>query len=449
MSMMDVLNNFDKASFTRMAKFSVPNSIGRSIEKNIKTLVEISESLWGKAEAKPSEDVIVAIRKKLSKENSVFSYKECRIMSLYPKDVSEDVQSNYIKIVGILEKNWTNAFLRRLLHFVVVNWNETTARSDKSYCLYELFLKKIETYNGNIDKLIYWKEKREFFSEEGPLKIGQLLREQNQDSPLAAIDQLKFPESYFTASYFRDVIRCFYYGINEIPKDLETVLKRHEDSETTKIVLSDLIIRTRDNAQLLYQKKSLQYLALNLVGHPKSGSWISCSRDSKIRDKIKDAVKIINQWLVEVYVEEIFTNFICDPARKKYWMKYAKAGYIEDVKVVGCREIGNRLRYCESLRDSLEYCYIQTTKSENQCAFVMNIHGFNVIEFSESGAIYIYPNNTRIERLRYSRSSQLGDLKTPNIPYGLRSAGISRLAHRGYWEWELDHWFQNYRGVNV
>jgi hypothetical protein len=265
------------------------------------------------------------------------------------------------------------------------------------------------------------------------------------------------PDSYFSAPYFHDVIRTFYYGITEIPKDLEAVLTRHGDLETKKIILSDLIIKAKSNSQLLSQKKSLQYLALNLIGHPSNpGLWVSAGKDSKIDEKIKTAKKIINQWLIETFVDEIFSHFINDPRRRKFWLRYAKAEVIEDVKVVGCRSIGAKIASIDSLRESIEYNYIQTRKNENLCAFVMQIKGFCLVEFSDiNNALYIYHDDSKIQDLerlvKLKRYTSVIDLKNTSLTLSKcpNANGDCRFGHFDGWETQLDWWFRSYRGIYV
>ena len=302
MSMMDALNKYDKNAFVKMAKFSVSASTRASVEKDIEDLKEISEHLWSQMDPAPSEDFAKTIHAKLTENKSDFTSKECRIMSLYPHEIAQDDEKIYFKIAYILEQRWNDAYLRRLLCFIFNNWKETTKENSSSYLLYSLFLKKIKSYNGKVERLNFWKKNSDCFSVNGPQKTGESLRMQKNVTPLAATEQLKIPESY----YFDDVIRSFYYGISDIPKDLETVLERHGDFETKKVVLSDLITRTKNDVQLLNQRKSLQYLAVQIIGHPsRTDLWRSESDDQKTDEKIKTAAKIVNQWLIEVYVEEI------------------------------------------------------------------------------------------------------------------------------------------------
>ena len=457
MSMMDALNKYDKNAFVKMAKFSVSASTRASVEKDIEDLKEISEHLWSQMDPAPSEDFAKTIHAKLTENKSDFTSKECRIMSLYPHEIAQDDEKIYFKIAYILEQRWNDAYLRRLLCFIFNNWKETTKENSSSYLLYSLFLKKIKSYNGKVERLNFWKKNSDCFSVNGPQKTGESLRMQKNVTPLAATEQLKIPESYFSSHYFDDVIRSFYYGISDIPKDLETVLERHGDFETKKVVLSDLITRTKNDVQLLNQRKSLQYLAVQIIGHPsRTDLWRSESDDQKTDEKIKTAAKIVNQWLIEVYVEEIFDNFFHDNKRRDYWMKYAKAGVIEDVKIVGKNDIWQKLIFTPSLKDVVEYNFIKVkTGKFMQCAFVMQIKGYNIVEFSDSNnALYVYHDDSVIKRLemlnKHTNFTSIENLKNTKLPLSkyVDERNDCRFAHYDGWQGRLDWWFKG-RGINV
>ena len=458
MSMMEILNKYDKATFVKTAKFSVSSSLKSFIHSKVNILKNISEQLWNGANFKFDNNLVRTIQNKLSQDSTDFGYKECRLMALYPDEIVGKNLDYYAKIRNILENNWRDNFLQRLFIFVINHWDRVVSKSNESNHLYKLFTKKLNEYEGNNTRIVFWKNNKQFFLDErGASKVGESLRNQNLDSPLKALEILKMPETYFSAPYFNDVIRTFYYGVTEIPNDLEDVLNRHGDLETKKIVLSDLIIRAKSNSQLFSQKKVLRNLALNLVGHPSTpGLWVSAGNDSKTDEKIQTAKKIINQWLIETFVDVIFTHFFNDPKRRKFWLKYANAEAIEDVKVVGCREIGTRLSSFDSLRESMEYNYIQTRKNENLCAFVMRIKEYCIIEFSDTGnALYIYHDDSKLQVLekmvKLKQNTSVADLKNTRLTLSKfpKGDGDSRFGHYDGWESQLDWWFRRYRGIYV
>ena len=458
MSMMDILNKYEKSTFVKMAKLSVSSSLKKHIQNKADVLKNISEQLWNGKDPQIDNDLIKTIQNKLSTNSNDYSFKECRFMALYPEEIVGSNLDYYSKIRTILEKNWQDSFLRRLFISIINHWDKVTSKSNEARHLHKLFTQKLNNYEGNNYRIIFWKNNKQFFADEkGASKTGEYLRSQKYDSPLKALEILKLPDSYFSAPYFHDVIRTFYYGITEIPKDLEAVLTRHGDLETKKIILSDLIIKAKSNSQLLSQKKSLQYLALNLIGHPSNpGLWVSAGKDSKIDEKIKTAKKIINQWLIETFVDEIFSHFINDPRRRKFWLRYAKAEVIEDVKVVGCRSIGAKIASIDSLRESIEYNYIQTRKNENLCAFVMQIKGFCLVEFSDiNNALYIYHDDSKIQDLerlvKLKRYTSVIDLKNTSLTLSKcpNANGDCRFGHFDGWETQLDWWFRSYRGIYV
>lgn len=452
MSMMEILRRtFQVTPCKGMASSPAFASLKIYIQRQVKIL----EKLQSESEPRDS-DVIRAIQNKLRLDSNEYSYKECRQMALYSEEIAGQNLKYYSKMHTILSRNWKDSFLPKLFITVINHWDKAFSKEHGMRYLHKLFTQKLYHYKGDNFKIKLWKQNRHFFSDEkGALIIGEYLRAQRADSPLKALDLLKMGESYFSAPYFHDVIRTFYYGTKEIPSDLKDVLSRHGDLETKKIVLSDFIIKTKNESQLQSQKKPLRDLALNLIGHPSTpGLWVSAGNDLKIDEKIKSAKRIVNQWLIETYVDVIFTYFINDPKRRSFWLKYAKAEAIEDVKVVGCWSIKNKLSSFDELKESIEYNYIQTQKNENLCAFIMQVKEYRIVEFSDIGnALYIYQDNSKIQelekRVKLNLYTSVTDLKSTSLAISKypNEVGNSRFGHYDGWENQLDFWFRRYRGV--
>ena len=139
MSMMDILNKYEKSTFVKMAKLSVSLSLKKHIQNKADVLKNISEQLWNGKDPQIDNDLIKTIQNKLSTNSNDYNFKECRFMALYPEEIVGCNLDYYSKIRTILEKNWQDSFLRRLFISVINHWDKVTSKSNEARHLHKLF----------------------------------------------------------------------------------------------------------------------------------------------------------------------------------------------------------------------------------------------------------------------------------------------------------------------
>lgn len=464
--MESILLKFNKASFIQNAKKVPGKEILALVDKRIEEARNIALSIQGDASKIPSpQEEIKRVKKKLSgyKTHDVavddFTPMECYLLSLYISEFSDN-EKDSDGIVEILEYdgNWKELFIRPLCCFIMSHWHGLEM-SDDYQPLYDLFYKKIVGYKGNSSCYQDWCEQSDFFKQNldgktGPYALGRYLRKREL-SVLTAPEKLGFPSDFIQDEYYQDTILAYYEGAKALPVDIADVLSAHNNKDTNKFVLATLINdASKDPAgiltSLMGQRAALQYLALKYVGHPSEpGLWDLIGYNPEDRKFIKNAAKTLNHWLIEQYIEEIFSKFINDPKRKSFWLKYARANAIDSVQIVGQVEVKQRLERIESLRESLTYCfYLTKHRHLNQCAFILKIRGCNFVEFSDLGSVYVYRDDAWINQFKKwndNHGVSIRLLKDTSLNNGVKSRGNFKINHNSGWERELSGFIRDLR----
>jgi len=464
--MESILLKFNKAAFIQKAKYVPDKETLALVNERVEEAKSIALNIQGDASKIPSpqEEIKRAQKKFIGyklQEVSIddFTPMECYLFSLYISEFSENEEDSAC-IVEILEhdENWNELFIRPLCSFVMTHWHGLES-SDMYQPIYDFFYQKIVRYRGNSSYYQDWREQCNYFKQEvsgktGPYKLGRDLKKNGQ-SILLAPEKLGFPSDFIHDEYYQDAIIAYYEDVESIPEDIEEVLAAHNNKDTNKLVIANLINGTtsgpaRIRASLLEQRTSLQYLAMKYVGHPSEpGLWDLIDYNPDDRKFIKDAAQTLNHWLIEQYIEEIFSKFINDPKRKRFWLKYAKAHAIDSVQIVGQVEVRQKLERIESLRESLTYCfYLARQRHLGQCAFIMKIRGCNFVEFSDLGSVYVYRDDSWINNFKKwneNNGVSIRLLKNTSLDNGVDWDDDFKINHTSGWEQELSEFIKDLR----
>ncbi|ACX76637.1 hypothetical protein FSU_0323 [Fibrobacter succinogenes subsp. succinogenes S85] len=450
------LPDFDKKAFVKRAKNVFPAKLEVLLNEHLQKMEALVAKLDVVEETEISESAVLAIRRKIvayfrnTPEQDPFSIRERRLMCYFAGDIVGGPVT-YEKIATIINTGWGDRYLAPLMRVCLNKWNSV---SDEIAPMHDLFLKKLKAYKGPQSRYNEWKEKLDYFKAgntrvlNGAVNLGKNLR-MGYESPLDFKSVIDFPKDMIHSEYFQKVIRTFYTADvgKGIPQSLDNVLEEHGNSDTSMIVLSDFI-RGCEERSVKRDQLKLQSMALRRIGHPADkGKWtLFDKRDSELQKKVENARQIVNFWLIQEYINEIFQTLIVDPRRKEFWLQLTKT--ISDVKVIGPADGKRRLSRIESLKDSLDYCFKVTASQTSAYAFVMTIGSYKFIEFSEKGnALYIYRNDENVDQLLgANRIYSVNDLKKPYLPNMDTSYAYScRMVHKSSnWEYPLLMWMKRY-----
>lgn len=314
--------------------------------------------------------------------------------------------------------------------------------------MYNLFINRLNMYRGKQTRLLEWKDNIQYFkianqgNQDGAILFGKELKNSGK-SPLDFQSILDIAKDLFHSEYFQKVLRTYYLAESVVPDNLESVLEEHGIADTSMIILSDFINKAERDNSVRADRLRLQSIALLRIGHPSIiGKWKLFNHDYSLQLTVDSARKILNQWLIKDYINEIFRKLFDDSRRRDFWIEYSNI--ISDVRVIGPSEGKKTLSRIDSLRDSLDFYFKSTGANTGAYAFVMTIGEYKFIEFSEKGnALYIYRNNVQIDRrLNSAYIASVSLLKQPKLPSLHIANGAScRMVHQSsYWEFALKTW---------
>lgn len=463
---------------------AIPQSLRKSIEERAKDINQLAEDLYEKPYSVTLlEDILGKVKKKVKELPSLddfvlksFNRKECRCICLFARQIAKN-DDDYKKIIMILEANWRDSFIRSLVRYTISNWNflEKEMKMGNLNPVYDFFIRKLERYEGDNNRICQWKKKIDYLKLRGYNEssggVTLFLKGcDNLTSLLDAPSLLNLRKADFHLDYFQKVIYMYCKSKDDLLLDFDKVMEAHKNSDTEKIVLSNYICDTETNQNLKLKQIVLEHYALNMIGHPSQlDRWKLKGYDNSFSDKLEKARKIVNQWLINRYIDEMFRSFMGDEGRRNFWMKYAN--YISEIKIAGSGSVKREIECSTTLKESLDYCFIRTSlKGSSKCAFLMKMKDVIFVEFSDKGkgSLYIYRRISPIVSLfnriddMFNKKELVGSIdhlfkrsKDPNFPT------ISRFSIKEYgkirhyngtnekWDETLNVWIRRNVGINV
>ena len=479
-----LIPTFRPKEYASQSVNAIPQSLRKSIEERANDINQLAEKLYEKPyNATLLEDILGKVKKKVKELPSLddsflksFSRKECRCICLFSHQIAKN-DDDYKKIILILEANWRDSFIRSLVRYSISNWNFLEKEMTMGIInpVYDFFIRKLERYDGDNERICWWKKKIGYLKLRGYKEsrggVSLFLEECNNLATLLdAPTLLKLRKADFHLDYFQKVIYMYCKSKDDLLLDFDKVMEAHKNSDTEKIVLSNYICDTETNQNLKLKQIVLEHYALNMIGHPSQlDRWKLKGYDNSFSDKLEKARKIVNQWLINRYIDEMFRSFMGAEDRRNFWMKYAN--YISEIKIAGPESVKREIECSTTLKESLGYCFIRTShRGIGKCAFLMKMKDVIFVEFSDKGkgAVYIYRRISPVVPLfnciddMFNKKELKGSIdqlfKQPqnsNFPF------ISRFSIKEYgrirhfngtnekWDETLNVWIRRYVGINV
>jgi len=379
-------------------------------------------------------------------------YSENRIASIYGSPDELDL------VIEIFEKNWRDSYFYGLIVCYLKNWE----KKDKDR-LGNFIFKRLKLYKGGRKTLKSLQSNLKFFDyEKGDLELCDTLALKNKSIKEAA-QYLELPDNWFNYTYFSKVILSYYEKQkNKLPlfiEDLNEALKKHNQSETYKQVVSKLIIQADEQfADLQEQVKSM---AFEFVGDPAIASNWAAFKGASEKEKadIKKAKEILNGWITKQFITVFFEKYINDDRRKNFWLELSPR--ITAFKVFGPLNIKNRLKQDKRIAEFVDSRFSVTSGKKQVSAFFMHVNNYKFIEFSDPGyAFYAYKQNSINSPSMDRNYHNVESLRDGSLPMLVRRSGYhlydysdeGRLSHSdGVMEWERVFlgWMKNRVGINV
>ncbi len=473
----EILNfTFSPAALHQAGKNSFPVGFTRLHEVRINKLKKITEEV-GEASFKfTGETMIPQVFKKfkaIMRNGGLlfdnFERRELRTLTYSlsysehnnPQIFSKPTELDFV--FETLETNWKDYYLFGLIDCYLKNWETNHPTSAEK--LGNFIFRKLRNYDGNRTVLISLKTNMKFFDvQNGDVVLGSELALKNKQIN-EATKYVSLPESWFAYPYYSKVILAYYLKrknhVQQFIDDLNNALLEHKNPTSNKRLVSKLIIQANSNEFAAIQDK-VKSIAFKLVGDPGNAShWTPFDRATENeKDDLKQARKILNEWITRQFINVFFEKCINDSRRKRFWLKYVKE--ITQFRVVGSTAIKRILMTDQRISEyvSPRFSNTNSTRDRNSALmFIMKNHLF--IEFSDEGAFYAYklsnPDVPDIEAPFFFSTSYL---KIPTMPWLVYRTGNTinriyeegRLGHNdGELDWEdiAKYWIEKKAGINV
>ena len=371
-----------------------------------------------------------------------YNRKELKCLSY---NIGNDPDDSFVNFcLALLEQSWSETFLRGLLHSILVHWTHFDDGGRRHVC--NFFAEKTSAsasrYSASIRPVL------KYLDIGGAYKLGNKIKNEKKD--VSAICQVfGLSSSRITYSYFSDAIVAYYETIegNQF-QELKAVLKLHNNTRTSKIIVSKLIISFQ-NEKAYHQQ--LMDFAMEMIGDPTLPSkWAPFPNATREEERnLEKARRVLLRLYAERAIDTFFKYLCTDERRRKFWKRYSNK--INNFVVYGSRQSKNYIAPYINY-NFLSSHYKEVPSNSPTCGLVMYLGNYAIIEFSDTGALYAYRKDDKWYKQVFSganRINKMDDLKLPFLSnlvstdsdyWSYSSEG--RLIHSGNWEKRMGAWLE-------
>ena len=414
-------------------------------------------------EKKLIKDVYYLFQKESDQEYSylisLFSKRDTRIL-VYALDYQPEKGGEIILFSekfgiarNIILDKWKDSFIISLWHVLLRNWNNLLVFQPQRELLTGLLKSKCNNYDKtrndilNVTRIISF-----FLKKESPKEFAINLINYKKLISDAHIT-LKQKESILVYEYFSSVIENYIETIDknlitsDITISLYEFLQKHNHKKATIISCSQIINSDKFNQYIEIVKSQ----TVAMIGDPiKAHLWRYDGLTKIQEDSVESARKKLNMILNQRFIKVFFEKLVQDERRKIYWLKFIDK--IDDIKFSGNRDNFRYLKNIESVSKYVDSRYKITSRNQPTCALIIYARNFVFVEFTDTGALYIYKRKNF--RVNLNSINGMEDLKTwsrddfacknSDTPGYVDLNEEGRITHQGYWESRVDVWMNKY-----
>lgn len=428
---------------------------GKIINQNLKKLKEIESRVFSNDNIQVSKQSIDEVLYKVvetSEKNDLnmdnWTVRELRIVSYYMMKLQNE-ESVYNFALSLLDKKWRNMYFNGLVFFIMNSWNMIKPQLRRNTC--NLINKKLLAYEDTNRRYLMYKDHANFFDDAGPARMAAILINRMQDV-LAAPTLIGNKLQSFSQSYYSDVIIKYCEKADVSLDRLERIFSVHQDARTKKIVLANYVIKTDQYHDPIKESELSHFINRTLGDVTITATWAPFpGASSEDAAKLKQAMNLAKLWFARRIIETFFEICVQDRDRKEFWLQYVK--YVSGFKIVGSNMTRQALQNDPRTSDMfLPHFIITNSKISQTSALVLSIKNKVIVEFSDTGALYVYnQNHNQVKFLRTGvrTLSSTNVLKIPALnmlveanywgDYNIYN-DEGRLTHQGHWRIRLRNW---------
>lgn len=445
--------------FRLLADRVADHQIEKVVKKNMSKLKLIESRMLvdkGLEVAQQSIDEVISkvIRMAPSDNTSVenWTIRELRIVSYYLMKLRDD-RKNYMYALKLLDNNWKNMFFNGIAFYLLNSWHsiEPEYRTLTS----QLLMRKLEEYSDSNRKYMLWKNRLNLFDDNGPVRMAAMLTSKKmsiQEAPTL----LGFKETSIKQSYYSDVIIKYLANFRiDDQESIEEIFKLHNLDRTKKLLFANWVEKENRIEDVLRRAQLCRFASNQLGDVTLAATWAPFVGATETEaQKLKNAMKLVNLWFAQQIIESFFEICVQDRDRKLFWLNYVSN--INAFKIIGSTATKRLLQSNSRIGGMFLRHFIETNSYSSQTsALVLFIKNKMIVEFSDTGALYVYnQTHSMVETVTNSRNgiNSTNDLKITSMG-GLVEKNYwgnyciynseGKLHHRGSWQNRLSAWMTN------
>ena len=357
------------------------------------------------------------------------------------KRISTD--ASIVKLINLFRDDTSEVNLNRWVSVVISSW-ENIINTRENFKIITKFIRskfKESPLNLRRTKLLS-ENKKLFLQTQGTLNFAkEIIERKTTHSELCKEVGMRFD----TSSYHSIVVERLFEFYLKTKKYAECIViiesivdePSRFSVRTRKKIVSQFIVDV-DKHVLVQYIKLAKATGFNsaIIGDPdKQMNWTVWEGGNTIdKAHMQKARLVLNKWILTAFVDVFFNVLINDPKRRAYWLEKIKN--IQSVKVYGSYIAKRKLTSREEIRPYIidengrstnRFKLINSSKSN--AGIVMDIGNHQIVEFSDSGALYCYlKSKGRISKNVHS----ISDLKIPTME--LAASPQTSYAHKSVWD---------------
>lgn len=453
-SLLDIKSDVIR-DFPILANRVVDHQMELVLTQQTRTLRQIEENMSIDKGLKVSKQSIDEIIYKVLTHSKTSNYspndwtmRELRIVSYYLMKL-RGYDDAYKYALSLLDKNWRNLYFNGLVFLLMNSWNSLEEKYKTMTC--NLLVTKLQDYNDNNRRYLLFKNHCNLFEEAGPSRMAALINRKNMDLDKAPCI-LGFRPSSICQSYYSDVI--IQYIKDKDIHDLEIIERIFEYAKldrTRKLVLAHLVNRENSRGNGLARSQLCRFINRILGDVTLASTWAPfIGATLEEAETLRHSMKLVNNWFAQQIIESFFELCVQDPRRRNFWLQYVE--YLDGFKIVSSESIKSMLRSDPKIGNLFINHFINTSSYSSQTsALVLFFKDKMIVEFSDTGAVYVYNHNhPQVRLLNKKMINSTNDLKVPSMDrivetddwgyHNLREQG--KLSHIGMWEGRLKIWME-------
>lgn len=443
--------------FPLLANRVVDHQIEKVVNKNIDGLKKVKDRMLVDKGLEIQQQSIDEVMRKVQYYSSKnddsmdnWSNRELRIVSYYLMKLRNNA-NDYHFALALLDKGWKNLYFNGLIFYLMNSWNDIEAEYREATC--QLVTKKLLEYKDNNKRYQQLKNHTNLFDKNGPMRMAALVSAKH----IKLIDAptfIGFKNTTFKQSYYSDVI--IRYINNQKIRNVDTIdeiFEWHNLDRTQKLVFAHLVEQEDRIGDSISRSILCKYINRKLGDVTLPATWAPFyGATNEDAQRLKRAMKLVYMWFAQQIIEVFFEVCVQDRERRDFWLKYV--GNLSGFKIVGSTAIKRTLQNDSRISGMFQKHFIETNSYSSQTsALILFIKNKMIVEFSDTGALYVYNQNHEMVKLittqRKFNINSTNDLKETTINYLVEedynyyyNQEEGRLKHQGYWQTRLTQWME-------